>query len=88
MTAPTQLPSWKALHAHYQQVRNLHLRELFSQDPSRGERLCAEGAGIYLDYSKNRVTDETLRLLLQLAAEAGLRERMDAMFRGYKINVT
>jgi len=88
MTAPTQLPSWKALHAHYQQVRNLHLRELFSQDPSRGERLCAEGAGIYLDYSKNRVTDETLRLLLQLAVEAGLRERMDAMFRGDKINVT
>ena len=88
MTATTQLPSWKALHAHYQQVRNLHLRELFSQDPSRGERLCAEGAGIYLDYSKNRVTDETLRLLLQLAVEAGLRERMDAMFRGDKINVT
>ncbi len=88
MTATTQLPSWKALQAHYQQVRNLHLRELFSQDPSRGERLCAEGAGIYLDYSKNRVTDETLRLLLQLAVEAGLRERMDAMFRGDKINVT
>jgi glucose-6-phosphate isomerase len=69
-------------------MRDLHLRELFAQDPKRGERLCAEGAGIYLDYSKNRVTDETLRLLLQLAAEVGLRERIDAMFRGDKINVT
>src|SRR5579884_512891 len=88
MTATTQLPAWKALQAHYAQVRDVHLRELFAQDASRGERLSAEGAGIFLDYSKNRVTDETLRLLLQLANEAGLRERIDAMFRGDKINVT
>jgi glucose-6-phosphate isomerase len=88
MTATTQLPAWKALQAHYAQVRDVHLRELFAQDASRGERLSAEGAGIFLDYSKNRVTDETLRLLLQLASEVGLRERVDAMFRGDKINVT
>src|SRR5207247_11085817 len=88
MTATTQLSAWKALQAHYQQVRQVHLRELFSQDPSRGERLCAEGAGIFLDYSKNRVTDETLRLLLDLANEVGLRQRIDAMFSGEKINVT
>ncbi|HEY8694907.1 MAG TPA: glucose-6-phosphate isomerase [Chloroflexota bacterium] len=88
MTATTQLQGWAALQGHHRQMRDLHLRELFAQDPKRGERLCAEGAGIYLDYSKNRVTDETLRLLLQLAAEVGLRERIDAMFRGDKINVT
>src|SRR5712692_3486331 len=88
MTATTQLSAWKALQAHYQQVSQVHLRELFSQDPSRGERLCAEGAGIFLDYSKNRVTDETLRLLLDLANEVGLRQRIDAMFSGEKINVT
>jgi glucose-6-phosphate isomerase len=84
----TQRPAWKALEAHYQQVRGLHLRQLFADDPKRGERLTAEAIGIYLDYSKNRVTDETLRLLLQLAEESGLRQRIDAMFRGERINVT
>ena len=83
-----QRPAWKALEAHAQQVRGLHLRRLFADDPKRGERLTAEAAGIYLDYSKNRVTDETLRLLVRLAEECRLRERIDAMFRGDKINVT
>jgi glucose-6-phosphate isomerase len=81
-------PAWQAVEAHYQKVRGLHLRQLFADDPKRGERLTAEAAGVYLDYSKNRVTDETLRLLLQLAQEAGLRQRIDAMFRGDKINFT
>ena len=84
----TARPAWKALDAHYQQVRDVHLRTLFADDPTRGERLTAEAAGLYLDYSKNRITDETLQLLLQLAEECGLRERIDAMFRGEKINVT
>ena len=69
-------------------MRQVHLRQLFADDPRRGERLAVEAAGLYLDYSKNRITDETLRLLLQLAQECGLRERIDAMFRGEKINVT
>ncbi len=69
-------------------MRDRHLRELFADDPGRGERLTVEAAGLYLDYSKNRVTDETLKLLVQLAEESGLRERIDAMFRGEKINVT
>jgi glucose-6-phosphate isomerase len=81
-------PAWKALEAHYPKVRELHLRELFAQDPKRGERLALEAAGLYLDYSKNRVTDETLKLLLQLAEEGGLRARIDAMFSGEKINIT
>jgi glucose-6-phosphate isomerase len=81
-------PAWKALEAHYQQVRQLHLKQLFADDPRRGERLTVEAVGLYLDYSKNRVTDETLKLLLQLAEESGLRDRLDAMFRGDKINVT
>ena len=84
----TQRPAWKALEAHYQTIKDTHLRELFAQDPRRGERLTLGDAGIYLDYSKNRVTDETIRLLLGLAEECGLRERADAMFRGDKINVT
>jgi len=84
----TALPAWKALEAHHRQVGGLHLRQLFADDPSRGERMTAEAAGIYLDYSKNRVTDETLALLLRLADERGLRGRIDAMFRGEKINVT
>jgi glucose-6-phosphate isomerase len=83
-----QRPAWKALLAHCEQVRGLHLRRLFADDPKRGERLTAEAAGIYLDYSKNRVTDDTLRLLVRLADECGLRERIDGMFRGDKINVT
>ncbi len=84
----TARPAWKALEAHHEKVRDLHLRTLFAQDPKRGERLIAEAAGLYLDYSKNRITDETLDLLLQLAEESGLRARIDAMFGGEKINVT
>jgi glucose-6-phosphate isomerase len=84
----TQRPAWKALEAHYQKMRGLHLRKLFADDPTRGERMTVEAAGLYLDYSKNRITDETLKLLLKLAEEAGLRERIDAMFRGEKINIT
>src|SRR5258705_1030681 len=84
----TARQSWKALQAHHEKIRSLHLRTLFADDPARGERLTAEAAGIYLDYSKNRVTDETLTLLRRLAEESGLRERIDAMFRGDKINLT
>ena len=84
----TSRPAWKALQAHYDKVRELHLRELFADDAKRGERLAIEAAGLYLDYSKNRITDETLKLLLQLAEESGLRARIDAMFRGEKINIT
>jgi Phosphoglucose isomerase len=84
----TQRRAWKALVAHYQNVRELHLRKLFADDPTRGERMAAEAVGLYLDYSKNRVTDETLNLLVQLAYESRLRERIGAMFRGDKINVT
>ena len=80
--------TWNALAAHHQSVRELHLRKLFADDPTRGERLTAEAVGFYLDYSKNRLTDETLTLLLQLAEESGLRGRIDAMFRGEKLNVT
>ena len=80
--------AWNALAAHHQSVRELHLRKLFADDPKRGERMTAEAVGLYLDYSKNRITDETLKLLLQLADESGLRGRIDAMFRGEKINVT
>jgi len=84
----TQRPAWKALEAHYQNIRDIHLRTLFSQDPQRGERLTAQAVGLYFDYSKNRVTDETIQLLLNLAEECGLRARIEAMFRGEKINVT
>jgi glucose-6-phosphate isomerase len=84
----TSRPAWSALATHYQQVRDLHLRDLFHGDPGRGERMTLEAAGIFLDYSKNRITDETLKLLLRLAEESGLRARIDAMFRGDKINVT
>jgi glucose-6-phosphate isomerase len=84
----TERPAWNALAAHCQQIKGLHLRELFAKDPKRGERLTAEAAGIYLDYSKNRVTDETLRLLLQLAEQSALRARIDAMFSGEKINTS
>jgi glucose-6-phosphate isomerase len=89
MTAPLRRrPSWAALERHAAEVRGRHLRDLFTDDPDRGERLAAEGAGIYLDYSKNRVTDETLGLLLDLARESGLAERTEAMFRGDRINTT
>ena len=84
----TSRPAWKALEAHHQKTRDQHLRRLFADDPGRGERLTLEAIGIYLDYSKNRINDETLALLLQLAEESGLREHIDAMFRGDKINVT
>ncbi len=84
----TARAAWKALAAHHEHVRSVHLRELFAADAKRGERLTAEGAGLFLDYSKNRVTDETLALLLRLADECGLRARVDAMFRGDRINVT
>jgi glucose-6-phosphate isomerase len=81
-------PAWKALEQHYAEIAGVHLRQLFADDPGRGERLTAEAAGLYLDYSKNRVTDETLRLLVQLAEESGVAERRDAMFRGDRINVS
>jgi glucose-6-phosphate isomerase len=80
--------AWKALASHYKTVSKLHLRQLFGDDPKRGQRMTVEAVGLYLDYSKNRITDETLKLLLQLAAESGLRARIDAMFRGDKINIT
>src|SRR6201987_3717535 len=82
------LPAWKALETHYSAARELQLRQLFADDPKRGERLALEAVGLYLDYSKNRVTDETIKLLLQLAEESGLRARIDAMFNGEKINIT
>jgi glucose-6-phosphate isomerase len=82
------LPAWKALEAHYSKAHEFHLRQLFADDPKRGERFALEAVGLYLDYSKNRVTDETLKLLLQLADECGLRSRIDAMFSGEKINIT
>jgi glucose-6-phosphate isomerase len=80
--------AWKNLQNHYKLVKEVHLRQLFAEDPKRGERLTVEAAGLFLDYSKNRITDETLQLLLKLAEESQLRERIDAMFRGDKINVT
>ena len=80
--------AWRALSAHYRKVRELHLRQLFGDDPKRGTRMTAEALGLLLDYSKNRITAETLGLLLKLAEESGLRERIDAMFRGEKINIT
>lgn len=84
----TTRPAWTALEAHYREIHAVHMRQLFADDPRRGERFAAEAAGIYLDYSKNRITDDTLRLLVQLAGECGLRERINAMFQGEKINVT
>jgi len=87
-TPLTSRPAWKALEAHARAMRDVHLRALFADDPTRGERLTAEGAGLFLDYSKNRVTSETMALLVRLAGESGLRPRIDAMFRGDRINVT
>jgi len=84
----TKRKAWRALEAHHKKVRDLHLRDLFKEDPKRGERMTAEAVGIYLDYSKNRITEETLKLLLQLAEESGLGSRIDAMFSGEKINIT
>ncbi|HET6349572.1 MAG TPA: glucose-6-phosphate isomerase [Candidatus Krumholzibacteria bacterium] len=92
MTTPitplTQRPAWKALGAHYATIRDMHLRALFASDPKRAQRMAVDDVGIYFDYSKNRITDETVKLLVQLADESGLRPRIDAMFRGEKINVT
>src|SRR5580700_9559042 len=85
---PTETPAWRALQAHYEKIKDVHLRQLFADDSNRGQRLTAEGAGLFLDYSKNRITDETIRLLLQLARERGVAERRDAMFEGEKINST
>jgi glucose-6-phosphate isomerase len=84
----SERPAWKALETHSQQIQGKQLKQLFADDPARGERLIVEAVGILLDYSKNRITDETLKLLIQLAEESGLRARIDAMFRGDKINIT
>ena len=84
----TERRAWKALTAHHEKVKELHLRDLFAEEPKRGERMTVEAAGLFLDYSKNRINDETIKLLLQLAEESGLRARIDAMFRGEKINIT
>ena len=88
LTPLSARPAWKALEAHYQQIHGMQLKQLFADDPGRGERFTAETGGIFLDYSKNRITDETLKLLIQLAEESGLRARIDAMFGGEKINIT
>ena len=87
-TPPNELPAWKALQVHRAATKDVTLKQLFAGDPKRGERLNAEGAGLYLDYSKNRVSDETLKLLVQLAEESGLKSHLEAMFQGEKINIT
>jgi len=87
-TPLTQLPAWQALEVHADALHSTHLRQLFADDPKRGERLTAEAIGLFLDYSKHRITDETLKLFWQLAEQSGLRARIDAMFRGDKINIT
>ncbi|MGZ8570950.1 MAG: glucose-6-phosphate isomerase, partial [Actinomycetota bacterium] len=87
-TALRQRAAWTALEAHHRAVAGIHLRDLFAEDPGRGERLTLEAAGLYLDYAKNRITDETVGLLVRLAEESGLRSRIDAMFAGEAINVT
>ena len=84
----TGRPAWKKLKEHFREIREVHLRQLFADDPQRGKRMTADAEGIFLDYSKHRVTGETIKLLLQLAEESGLRGRIDAMFRGDKINST
>jgi len=88
MAASVVTTAWQALEAHYSKIAKLHLRQLFADDPQRGEKMALEAVGLYFDYSKNRITAETMELLLRLAAESGVRERMEAMFRGDKINVT
>ncbi len=85
---PTETKAWQALKEHYQEIKGQHLRQLFADDPARAEKFAAEGAGLFLDYSKNRVTAKTLQLLVQLAQERGVEARRDAMFRGEKINIT
>src|SRR5271166_2617220 len=81
-------PAWAVLTEHYQQIRDAHLRDLFASDPTRGVRLTTQAAGVFLDYSKNRITDETMALLVRLAVESGLPERTEAMFSGQRINST
>ncbi len=90
MTTPslTRPPAWRALERHYQEIKDRHLRDLFRDDPERGTRLTARAAGLYMDYSKHRIIDETIRLLVNLAIECGLPERRVAMFNGEKINIT
>ena len=88
MAPLTERKAWRALSTHFEQARTLHLRDLFAGDPTRGQRMTAEEVGLFLDYSKNRITSDTLRLLFELAEESGLRSRIDAMFRGDKINIT
>src|SRR5579862_7845118 len=87
-TPLTELPAWKALEQHAGAMKNVHLRQLFAEHPERSSQLALEAEGIYLDYSKNRITAETVKLLLDLAAQSGLRGRIDAMFRGDRINLT
>src|SRR5215469_3363546 len=84
----TSLKAWKSLKTHAKEIAKVTLRELFAADPNRGEELAFEAVGLFFDYSKNRITNQTIKLLFELAEEAGLRERMDAMFRGDKINFT
>src|SRR5215813_7529995 len=84
----TKQSAWKTLASHYKTVSKLHLRQLFKDDPKRGQRMALDAVGLYFDYSKNRINDETVQLLLQLAEESGLRSRIDAMFSGEKINIT
>ncbi len=86
--SPTETQAWQALKAHYEEIKGAHLRQLFAEDPTRAESFVAEGAGLFLDYSKNRLTAETIELLLQLARERGVEAHRDAMFRGDKINLT
>jgi len=88
MASLTELPAWKALGAHYEKIKPVHLKELFEKDPERASKFTVEAAGLFLDYSKNRITDETVKLLIQLAEESGLTGRRDAMFSGEKINIT
>jgi glucose-6-phosphate isomerase len=88
VSALRRRPAWEALEQHYQKIKGVHFRQLFADDQKRGARLAADAAGIYFDYSKNRITDEMVKLLLQLARESGLRERIDAMFRGERINIS
>src|SRR5271167_4114050 len=88
MAALTELPAWKALGEHYKQIEPIHLKELFDKDPKRAEKFVVEASGIFLDYSKNRITEETVKLLIQLAEESGVAARRDAMFSGEKINIT
>src|SRR5579871_6321479 len=84
----TETPAWKALGAHYEKIRNTHLRTLFAEDPQRADHFSLDQVGLHFDYSKHRITTETIKLLLELAEQSGLRERIDAMFRGDKINLT